>query len=199
MVQGTQSAKLLQYQCSYEPNTMPCGMAVFPRDDKFSRRHRVPSQKHEAPNCCTASLSHVSLSKPFTVQLFCPGRQRAGPGPVCPPGATALGMEHRAADAVSCAWLCKQVEMTCSLLNVEMPFSLLAVYTYHMNEHETTDIHTGFIINTDSFPKQMLRSRCVRVSAEPFLARGELLSGEPEVCAEIYWHGRCVVALWHAT
>lgn len=198
MGQGTWSAKLLHYQCSYKPNTVPCGMAVVPREDKCSRRHRAPGQKHEAPSCCTASLSRVSLSEPFTAELFCPGRQYAGPGPVCPPGAAALGMEHRAADTVSCAQPCKEGEMTCLLLNIKMPFSLSAAYTYHMNEHEATVIHTGLIINTDSFPKQMLRSRCIRVSSEPSLARGELLSGEPEVCTEICWHGLCVVALWHA-
>lgn len=90
-----------------------------------------------------------------------------------------------------------------SRLNIKMPFSLLAVHTSHMNEHEATVIHPGLIINTDSFPKQILRSHCVRVSVELSLARGRLPSGEPTVSAEIchfHWHvGRAMAsAVWSA-
>lgn len=72
-----------------------------------------------------------------------------------------------------------------SYLNIKMLFSLPGVHTSHMNEHEATVVHPGLIINTGSFPKQILRSHCVRVSAELSLARGRLPPGESSVSTEI--------------
>lgn len=107
-------------------------------------------------------------------------------------------MEYEAGvNMVSCAWPRKEHEITASHLNIKMPFSLLAVHPSHMNEYEATVIHPGLIINTDSFPKQILRSRCVRVSAELSLARRRLPSGEPTVSGEIchfHWHVGCAMA-----
>lgn len=113
-----------------------------------------------------------------------------------------LGMKYKAGvNVVSCAWPREDDEIMGSYLNIKTPFSLPRVHTSHMNEHEATVIHLGLIINTDSFPKQILRLHCVRVSAELSLAHGRLLSGESTVFAEIchfHWHaGRAMAsAVW---
>ena len=137
------------------------------------------------------SLSHVSLSK----HLNGVGFVLAGyvlDQVLCPAASAALGMEYKAGvNMVSCAWPHKEDEIAGSYLNIKMPFSLLGVHISHMNEHEATVIHPGLIINTDSFPKQILRSHCVRVSAELSLARGSLPSGESTMSAEtchLHWH-----------
>lgn len=121
---------------------------------------------------------------------------------MCPPASAAVGMEYKTGvNVVSCAWPHKEDEIMSSYLNIKMPFSLWGVHTFHMNEHEATVMHPGLIINTDSFPKQILRLHCVTVSAELSLARGRLPSGESTMFAEIchfHWHiGRAMAsAVW---
>lgn len=107
-------------------------------------------------------------------------------------------MEYKAGvNVVSCAWPCKEDEIMGSYLNIKMPFSLVGVYRSCMNEHEATVIHPGLIINTDSFPKQILRSHCIRVSAELSLAHGRLLFRESTTSAsstgmvDVQWPLQC--------
>lgn len=88
-------------------------------------------------------------------------------------------------------WPRKEDEIMGFYLNIKMLFSLPRVHTFHMNEHEATVLHPGLMINSDSFPKQIFRLHCIKVSAELSRARGRLPSGESNVSAEIchfHWH-----------
>lgn len=65
-------------------------------------------------------------------------------------------------NVVSCAWPAMG-EIMGSYLNSKMPFPLPGACTCHVNDHEATVvIHPGLIINTDDFPKQILRLHCIR-------------------------------------